>query len=271
MKELTLDEMKATELGLLLEFHQMCVENGWRYSLSGGTLLGAVRHHGFIPWDDDIDVMMPRPDYDQFIEYCGAHPTAFKVFSNELTENYYLLFAKISDRKTLIEDAETVLPDYGIGVSIDVFPIDGLAETYNGAKKRFESTSLKRELLGASAWKKYFRSKTHPVYMEPVRFAVFAASRAVNRKRLLLSVEKTNRGVPFDTSRFAGCVCGSYRKNEIMETDVFREYEDILFEGRQLKAIRGKEIYLQHLYGDYMKLPPEEKRVTHHTFKAYKL
>ena len=269
MTELTLKEIQQTELELLRRFGRICEENHLRYSLGGGTLLGAIRHKGFIPWDDDVDVMMPRPDYEKFLAFCGEHDTAFQLISYENNSNYLDLFAKIYDSSTTIVD-EVNARDYPVGVYIDVFPLDGLGATNEEAVKRFRKTSFQRELLNARGWKKYARSKTHSILLEPVRLGLFLLSRFANSQKLLRKIDSVNKGMDFDDAAYAGCVCGSYREKEIMKADVFREFIPVEFEGENFSVIRAYDDYLKMHYGNYMLLPPEEKRQTHHTYKAYK-
>ena len=269
MQELTLQQIRQIELDLLIEFDKICNTNGYRYSLGGGTLLGAIRHKGFIPWDDDIDVMMPRPDYKQFINYCRNNATSFELITYNLVDGYYGLFAKISHPMTTLTDSVIKL-DYNIGVNIDVFPIDGLGNSMEEAVKIFKSTEFERELLNAVLWKFFFRSKTHSILLEPVRFILFLVSRLVNPKKLLNRVDKENLMHSFEKSLFAGCVCGSYREKEIMTKETFEHYVDVEFENLKFKSIANYDEYLKKHYGNYMKLPPEEKRITHHTYKAFR-
>ena len=268
MKELDLKEIQQIEVKLLLEFDSICRKEKFRYSLGGGTLLGAIRHKGFIPWDDDVDVMMPRPDYEAFIKYCEEQNVTFKLITYENEKGYNGLFAKLSDLSTeIIDEVNTV--DYTIGVNIDVFPLDGLGRSEKEAIKLFRKTSFDREVLNATAWKKYFRSKTHGILLEPVRFIIFILSRFANPKKLLNRIDEQNLKQSFEESSFAGCVCGSYREREIMPTNTFTEYTEVEFESIKLLAISNYDAYLTKHYNNYMQLPPEDKRQTHHTYKAY--
>lgn len=269
MKELKLEEVQGIALHILCDFDKFCQEHSLRYSLGGGSLLGAIRHEGFIPWDDDIDLMMPRPDYERFIELTEENELPFVCLSNKNTKGYDDLFCKLSDKETLIvDDSNNLL--YNIGVSIDIFPIDGLGETKEIALKNFASTKLKRELLIAARWKKFFRSRTRPVWVEPIRLGMFILSRFVNKERLSKEIDKKIQKIDFESSRFAGCVSGVYREKEIMETKVFQNYIEIPFEGKRFKSIENYHDYLEQHYGDYMKLPSKEKQVSHHTAKFYR-
>ncbi|MBQ6475575.1 MAG: LicD family protein [Clostridia bacterium] len=268
MKELTLQQIQNRELQILVQFDSVCQKEGFRYSLGGGTLLGAVRHKGFIPWDDDIDVMMPRPDYDQFLMWCEKHETPFDVLDYKSVRAYNNPFAKLSDPGTVIED-ENLTAAYTIGVNIDVFPIEGLGETEKAALKRFRSTAFARELQNAALWKRYFRSKTHSIMTEPLRLLLFLISRFVNPKKLLQNIDRKNRAVSFDDARYAGCVWGAYREREIMTQETYAKMTDLPFEGEMFQAIEAWDAYLEKHYGNYMQLPPEEKRISHHSWRAY--
>lgn len=268
IREINLEQLKEIESQLLCIVHEICEKENFRYSLGGGTLLGAVRHQGFIPWDDDIDIMMPRPDYNAFIAYCLSNDVPFKIWSWETDKSYVDLSAKIYDPNTVLED-ENIIDGNKIGVNIDVFPIDGLGNTYKKAVKAFKSTSFKRNLLIAAHWKKFFRSKTHAWYYEPFRFAFFVLSRFVNKSKLFAKIQKKYTKINFNSVKFAAAVGGSYREKEILPQEVFTEYIELPFEDFHFKAIAQYDKYLSSIYGDYMKLPPEEKRISHHTFKAY--
>lgn len=267
--EIDIEELKKIQLSLLSAVHKVCQEQHLRYSLGGGTLLGAVRHKGYIPWDDDIDIMMPRPDYDAFIAYCLSHDVGFKIRNWETDKTYVDLSAKVYDPDTLIIDEVVKKEGDIIGVSIDIFPVDGLADTYKKAKKVFNSTRFKRELLVAAQWDHFFKSKTHPWYYEPIRFAMYVLSRCTNKSKVFAKVVKRHTSVNFESVAYAAAVGGSYRNREILPREVFTELTTLPFEELEFCAIKAYDTYLSSIYGNYMQLPPEEKRVSHHTFKAY--
>ena len=270
MKELSLNEIKEIELEILKEIHQICEKENIRYALCDGTLLGAVRHGGFIPWDDDIDIMMPRKDYDAFIKYCKANQTKLKLLCVETDENYGYLFAKASDTNTVLYENNANSQKIEMGVNVDIFPLDGLGDNIESAKKEFRSTSFERELVVACNWKKFFKSKTHSLIYEPIRFAFFVLSRLVSPKKLIKSLQKKFKKNDFDNSAFSACIMGSYRLKGIFETPIYSELSEIEFEGYTFKCFKHYDEYLTSIYGDYMKLPPKEKQVSHHTYKAYK-
>ena len=271
MKELNLQEIQKIELNLLKEVDRICRDQGFRYFMVGGTLIGAVRHQGFIPWDDDIDISMPRPDYEAFIQYCMTNQTEFRLLSNRNTENYWNLFSKVSDPRTKIIDSVIDGQDHDAGVSIDIFPIDGLGMTLDEARRTFMKTELKRDILDARNWKRFSRSKTHGLAYEPIRLAMFLLSRLCSPSGLMKKIEAFSRRKSFDSQEYSACIAGAYRTKEIMEKRIYSDYCQLQFQGEQFMAPEHYDEFLTAIYGNYMELPPEDKRVTHHTYKAYLL
>lgn len=124
MKEMTLQELHEVQLAMLDAVDNYCRLNHLRYSLGGGTLLGAVRHHGYIPWDDDIDIMMPRPDYEKFMRYFKHE--YYKLYDYRTDDTCGFSFAKLIDTRTIVQEYTITY-----SVFIDIFPIDGLPHQKN--------------------------------------------------------------------------------------------------------------------------------------------
>ena len=127
MKQINIEEIRKLQISILLYVHEFCKKNNIRYSLSGGTLLGAVRHKGYIPWDDDIDIMMPRPDYERFVNEFNENrkDVEYKVICSYNDSQFFQPFAKVVNTKTFLKETYK-RPVAQMGVYIDVFPIDGL-------------------------------------------------------------------------------------------------------------------------------------------------
>lgn len=270
MKEIKdLETIKKIELEILVKIDEICRSQGLNYMLCGGTLLGAVRHKGFIPWDDDIDIFLPREDYVSFIDYCSTHDCDFELFSCFSNNNYTMPFAKACDKKTIIidrNDAEASMH----GVWVDVFPIDGLGNTKKEAKRFSKKLLFSKYFHTVARWKTFYKSKTKPWYYEPFRFGIFVLTRFVrNLNKLTKRFDKKCSTKPFKSSLFCGCINGSYGMREIMDRFVFDERTELLFEGHLFMCPKQYDTYLKNIYGDYMKMPPIEKQITHHDFTAY--
>lgn len=265
MRSIESDELKQIELDILTKIDHVCRKNNFCYSLCGGTLLGAIRHKGYIPWDDDIDIAMPRDDYDKFLNYCISNEKecGFRIVSTINDKRYAYLFAKACALNTIIEEENFNPNGADVGVYVDIFPIDGLGSKEE-AKSNFEATRFKRELLVARNWKRFFRSKTHAWYIEPIRFGFWIMSRFVSANALIEKIDRYYLRFPLSKSEYAAVVCGSYREKEILPTEVLNTFTEVEFEGKQFMAFEKFDDYLSSIYGDYMKLPPKDKQESHH-------
>ena len=132
-----MEDIQRVSLDVLKKIAEVCEREGFRYTLAYGTLIGAIRHKGFIPWDDDIDIQMPRPDYEKFITYMVEHPVEnLKVFNHKFVKNYPLGISRIADMRYKIE--EKIIDEHcDMGIFVDVYPIDGLANSYEAAQNAY--------------------------------------------------------------------------------------------------------------------------------------
>lgn len=272
MERLEISDIKKSSFQVLCALKKVCEDNGLCYSLTGGTLLGAVRHQGFIPWDDDIDVMMPRPDYDKLIQIVGAGDYGFDLRCAELDgQDYWYAMAKACCRGTVLLESDTKDSPVKLGVYVDIFPVDGAGKTLGSAKRRTMRFQFLHGLKITSNWTKYHRSKLRKWYYEPARYVCYLLSKLLGRKRIDRWMDRFVRKYDFRTSPYAGRLVGDFGSREILPRELFEKMTTLTFEGERFSAIEGYDAFLTALYGDYMTLPPVEKQVTHHEFEAYRV
>ena len=279
MTEFTLDELHSIELEILKNVAAFCENNGIRYYLCGGTLLGCIRHNGFIPWDDDIDITMPRPDYIKFIETFNKTDNIYKVKSPKTESKWYGAHARVEDTRTIIDDDLFGYKDEG--VFIDVFPIDGAPADERERKHFWFIKNTLMRIYAASQLRftisHYYADK--PVCFSALRtgirtmvkFLSIPAARLIGHFfNLIQIVEARASKYDVDKTEYIGCstcpICGY---SECIKGKPFLKMKKRLFEGEFFSTPDDYEEYLSNLYGDYMKLPPKNKQVAHHSFAAY--
>lgn len=258
--------------GCLMKFINICEEHHLTYFCVGGTVIGAVRHGGLIPWDDDIDVAMPRPDYDRFMDICQNSNLGDYELASPAMKDYPCYFAKFCDRRTSLIEIENVPCLYG--VYIDVFPIDGTAPTKEEATrlmKRFKRVGNKlNACLARLTLSEYLRLATKP--KEWGRMAVqtmcWLTGREFIRKRIINQLDKIARKYDFEDAKYIANYGGAWAEKEIHPKPWVIPTTKMQFEGMEVNIPGNYHEYLTQMYGDYMQLPPEEKRVSHH-FHAY--
>ena len=262
MMAIELDELHRLQLDMLKDIDSFCRSHGIRYSLGGGTLLGAVRHGGFIPWDDDVDIMMPRADYDRFVSTYNHKESPYRCISYIKTREvrYAKAWAKVHDTRTVCKETNESA-DLRHGIFIDVFPIDGLPEDEKKCAKFLKRNASYKHRLKMSMVRVTKYNKT----MNPFKFAL---SQIVPTKVWKKLSDRTSRKYEFESSKYAGATTGSYLMKERYRRHIFEHYVDIPFEDCTFRAVKDWHIYLEQHYNDYMALPPEGQRETH-SIKAY--
>ena len=266
MKEIDTLELKKVQLDILRDIHSYCQGKGYKYFLAGGTLIGAVRHKGYIPWDDDIDIFMPREDYEQFVNNYNLDATSStRVISLKNKQDYYLSYAKVEDIRTLfLEDLDSKCE---MGVNVDVFPLDGVPDDEKERLlyfKRIQRLRNKEILKGVSVnWEK--RNFIKNLILIGGKILLATRSLRSIAEELEQAVDKTMT----QTRDVANVSSGNNGIKSCFPREAIFNDVDVLFEGEKFKTMQGYEIYLKINYGDYMQLPPEDKRISHHAFKAY--
>ncbi len=256
---INLDEMKHIELEMMKEIHAFCLAHNITYSLGYGTLLGAVRHKGFIPWDDDIDLIMPRPDYDRFIQsFQSEH---YKVISSSLDPTYYYPYAKVYDRRTYLQ--ETLRHSYpDMGVFIDIFPVDGLP---SDKRQQVRLYTRQKFLYKLHMSMKYYLSKEWSIAKNLLLLVSRGMALFFPLGKVIASLERNYLLYPYDTIKDVAVMVGEAQLVTIarssFEHPVLLEFEDTSF-----YAISEYESNLTGLYGDYLKLPPLEQQASEHRY-----
>lgn len=173
---------------------------------------------------------------------------------------------KACSRETIIVDHDANMPNCNYGIWIDIFPLDGLGNDKSLANSVFRAIRFDSCCLTASIWPKFFRNKNRNFFTNISRFVFYVFGRFINKKKTILRIEKKYIYNDFDTSQYCGCMCGNYG---VIDKNIFDKTILAEFEGNMYCIMDKYDEYLTILYGDYMKLPPKEKQISHHNFTAY--
>lgn len=264
--KLTLKAIQQASLKVLVEIDAICRERNIKYTLAYGTLIGAVRHKGFIPWDDDIDIIMPRKDYENFKQYINTeYKGTLKWCDRTTIKNYPYCISRLSDFTYRYTTSVKNVRDYNMGVFVDIYPLDNYCNT--------EKESLK---LGRRVWLKnrlfdmYLNpNKTKGIIKKVIRNIISVLTRLIFgenwHKRIDNDIYSLIKKCTNDNNQIVG-VISQVEWRELMNKDWFTEFHDIEFENKSFMVCSGYDKLLSSIYGDYMKLPPENKRVPTHDY-----
>lgn len=263
MRELSLEEYKQRVLGVLIKIDAICREMGYEYFILYGTLLGAVRHGGFIPWDDDVDIVMPREDYYKLGKYIQEHPEHginYIDISNRPDTIYYC--AKVCDTSTVVKES-LFRPVEDYGAFVDIFPLDCFPDNEK-ARLRYYQKALRMEQIVQHATRiQPFKGKTWKSTL--VRRAAFYYSRLYDPGKMIAKMHRLFMENNKKPTTYVG-VPWSY---QLFRADLFREKTELKFEGHSFYAPKNWDEALRASYGDYMQLPEESKRVCSHGLVCY--
>ncbi|MBR5767082.1 MAG: LicD family protein [Clostridia bacterium] len=257
----TLEKQKKL-LGMLAFFHGFCAENGLTYYALGGTLLGAARHRGFIPWDDDVDVGMPRSEYDRLRAIVSAQDTGKYVFEfpDSPDPRFCYPFGKMYDTGTTL--IENLHPRLVRGVYIDIFPLDGLCDGKDGIKKAYRPVGRMKTMLDLKRIK--FRKNRSLKKNLALAAARLTPPYINGAKRIALKIDGACRKKPFESCRIVGNLVGAWGEREFVPAEFFGKPVLLDFEDIKICCPADYDGYLTSLYRDWRTPPPPEKQITHH-------
>ena len=262
--ELTIEEVQQGGLVVLNKIKEICEKENIKYFLVYGTLIGAIRHKGFIPWDDDIDICMSRPDYERFINYFIEHQEELKPFEllhYRTNKKYIYPIVRVSDSRYKINYDNA--KEYGLGLFVDIYPLDG----YNPNDTKYNKKLLRlNSVIYVAGLKRMTKARN---FLRNIpKFIIFIYTRFVSINRLLKKVDKLAQKYSYEDSEYVKPLVIKTLK-PLAKKDI-KELIEVDYEQYKYAIPKEYDAILKDTYGDYMELPPEEERVGHHFYKAYK-
>ena len=252
------DELIQKELDIVKAFIALCEKHHLRYYAAGGTCLGAIRHQGFIPWDDDMDLSMPRSDYDKFLQLAPKElPGKYFVQTYLSDPDFREPFAKIRDSETTFVETYNQRLEINHGIWVDIFPIDGIPNSKCKLKRILFFKKLVRGYVGKDY---YPRSFTRKVGARLCQILLFTR----NTQKTLMRLDKKCKKYPFDKCEKTILYGGTWGLKEIHSRSTYEDGVKVKFENLMISVPKEYDTYLKELYGDYMKLPPKEQQVGRH-------
>ena len=268
-KVLSLEEIKSNSLEILKSVHEFCVANNIKYSLAYGTLLGAVRHKGFIPWDDDIDIMMVRPDFERFCNTFKMDGLSLHRRQND--PDCFILFARVCDTKKTLSSKDSWRYGGGdTGLWVDIFPIDGVEddpETYSVRFKKAQYNYFKmfryRAFLYGPSKENSFKLNCFTALLKIWPFSALMKKKVC---RFADDAVRYQQEIPFgSTSHCSQVATPGEGSRHYLNNSIFDSFILLPFENTEFYSVEDYDTVLKNWYGDYMQLPPESERVQTHS------
>ena len=277
MQKVDLNEIKKIELNALIYLDKICKENNLKYYLSSGTLLGAIKYKGFIPWDDDIDVILLRKDYLKLINILSKKDDRYKILSIYNRKDYYYPFAKLVDTKTILTENSKKIKD--MGVYIDIFPMDGY-KTENIEKEIYDLRILRNLMVRRYRIKNCIRNdfnfmstSNKKIKYKKIKDIIYGfidyITLPLGYNFYTKLYDKKISNVDINNAKYIGVRVGNFGiKEAFLKEDIIKQdlYE---FEGYKFTSFKNYDLYLSSKYGDYKKDPDDSQKKTHHQNEVY--
>lgn len=268
-----LRRLQLVELENMRIFSELCDRHGLRYYLVGGTMLGAIRHHGFIPWDDDMDVGMPRPDYERFIEIARKDmPEGYSFLNYKHNKDYKRYFSRIVNNDVKVVNASNtkVIEE---NAWLDIFPFDGMPDCKLKQKLHFWHMTIIRFFYHASCFDELVNlnrpGRAWYLQMAIKFISVTHIGSHMNTKKLMKRMERGLMKYPYDQCKYMISFFGSYMEKEIVDKKLLGKGTEYQFETLMLNGPEKYDEFLTHFYGDYMK-PPKDADKDKHNIEGIK-
>lgn len=266
-----IEKLHQIDLEIVKNVIKICEKYNLKYFMLGGTMLGAIRHGGFIPWDDDIDLGMPRKDYETFLEIAEKElPDYLQVVNYKNTPSYQYYITRIQDKNVKVIEERIGNDSKFTYASIDIFPIDGTPNNKLLRKLYFFRVLSHRALMSLhykdSIDRKRKRGTIEKAFlwiMEKIPF-----EKIIDPYKEKEKIDKLLSSQSVDTSRYIGNIMGAYRTREIVPKEWYGKGTKYKFEDIELNGFDKYHEYLEYTYGDYMELPPVESRKTHYRLES---
>lgn len=273
---LSMREIQMGAYEVLKAVSKICEGQGLRYALTYGSLIGAVREGGIIPWDDDIDIMMPRPDYERLLIYFDEHSEdlyPLRVFERSAIPGYPHMIARISDQRyRLVFDNEK---DYGIGIFVDIYPFDGVGKDRDTAIRLIHKTKRLAALCFLTSRRSFAVDNTGSKLKMLFKLPAYLWAKLMGNEHYTSRLEEMARRYRYEESTLVACVVWPAGRKYGRERDVFSKgLFDVIyvrFEDSMMPIPKDYDEFLTITYGDYMAPPSEDEKKTHHTYHAYKV
>ena len=260
-------EIQQMELGIMEYIHEICQKIGVKYFLAYGSLIGAVRHKGFIPWDDDMDICMLREDYEKLQDYLISNPNErYEVMSYKNNLNYVYPFMKVQDNHTYLLE-EDVRIDSNMGIYVDIFPVDGYENDTNFKNKM--TKLIKKRQLSCYTFKGITNTKS--VLNSLIRYISVIIFYFTNTNKYVAQIEELAKSRKVSDYEEVDYLIYKDMNKPVWRREWLEQVTTGTFEGKKFTIPKKYHEILTSDYGDYMQLPPVEQRVSHHDFKLWKI
>ena len=260
-------EIQQMELGIMEYIHEVCQKIGVKYFLAYGSLIGAVRHKGFIPWDDDMDICMLREDYEKLQDYLITNPDErYEVMSYKNNLNYVYPFMKVQDNHTYLLE-EDVRIDSNMGIYVDIFPVDGYED--DSVFKDKMTRLIKKRQLSCYTFKGITNTKS--LLNSLIRYISVIIFYFTNTNKYIRGIDELAQSRKVDDYELVDYLIYKDMNKPVWKREWLKQTITGVFEGKEFMIPKNYHEILTSDYGDYTQLPPVELRFSHHDFQLWKI